>query len=549
MPLNIPVLIRSLGQDMFQIGMDRCKKFRPSLDLIIYLDGNITSHGPDDATINVSEFHNAWWKGHSPPSSPSLIFSSRQVGSALEHYRKQLGLHGIIPTPPFPVDLNAELNKPCYTWHASAHTNQRIDCTRCRLYRAVALGVMDQVRDIRNMLHACEVANEGEREVAMRRASGLNELFEAALNKECQTKPDKLRPKGVFVKDRHTLNSSAEFLKSQIKELTEMCTNDPSMKWTWGVDLTEADLARLTRGADRHKPVHPHSGYDTALDSMSLISASTHSIDPMKLEDPEILNSCFDDLSPDFPSIADLADDQHPPKLGFKMLNASGKSIDSFQPDSVYRAFGARATALWRKNKQVLQQEVDEPVAEFDSDSDPLSISEVLPNQNLIRQLSLIPCRPWLGPPPSAFIPPTSLPIVIKSSMANFSDAMDCEIPDDLYVLSPSDDGHSQDVELVESRQEMTEAAPMDIWTQERVPAIAELDQSSDLQIPDSLFILEDDNDLDASGEEQVPAPIPVQRSVYYSDQVGSALSIPRDPVSGRFTADSFTSFLDKFME
>ena len=35
------------------------------------------------------------------------------------------------------------------------------------------------------MVHACEVANEAEKDIAIRRASGFNELFEAALKKEC----------------------------------------------------------------------------------------------------------------------------------------------------------------------------------------------------------------------------------------------------------------------------------------------------------------------------------------------------------------------------
>jgi len=36
------------------------------------------------------------------------------------------------------------------------------------------------------MVHACEVANMAEKDIAIRRASGFNELFEAALKKECK---------------------------------------------------------------------------------------------------------------------------------------------------------------------------------------------------------------------------------------------------------------------------------------------------------------------------------------------------------------------------
>ena len=43
---------------------------------------------------------------------------------------------------------------------------------------------MDQVHDIYNMVHGCEIANRVERDIGIRRASGFNELYEAA-NKEC----------------------------------------------------------------------------------------------------------------------------------------------------------------------------------------------------------------------------------------------------------------------------------------------------------------------------------------------------------------------------
>jgi len=43
---------------------------------------------------------------------------------------------------------------------------------------------MDQICDIYNMVHACEIANQAEKDIAIRRASGFNELFEAAVKKE-----------------------------------------------------------------------------------------------------------------------------------------------------------------------------------------------------------------------------------------------------------------------------------------------------------------------------------------------------------------------------
>jgi hypothetical protein len=408
------------------------------------------------------------------------------------------------------------------------------------------------------MLHGCQVANEGEREVALRRCSGFHELFETALNKEREMKSNPKTDPTPALSSWLNPNREDPFadLKSGLRDIVVACSNDPSRKWTWGVDLTEADLALLTRGADRLWPEDPHSGYDTALETIRLSTSSSYSIDPSKIEDPDTFQPLVEDVSPDIPTIPDLADHQHPPQFEFSILDTSGNSIASFQPDSVIRAFSARAIAIRTQRKlkkQALQQEVDEPEADADSNS--------IAHPNTHR----IPRRPWLGPPLAAFSSPTS----IESPTADL--AMDCNIPDDVYI-PPTDDSH---VEMV---GEMTEAALMDIWQdeasaiaesesdsrQDEESAIAESDldiwqdeasaipeSDSDSQIPDSFFVLNsDDDNFDTSNE--ILASFPVDRDVQQSNTAASSASasiIPRDPLTGRFTEDSFTRFLDSFME
>ena len=375
------------------------------------------------------------------------------------------------------------------------------------------------------MLHACEVANEAEREVAMRRASGFMELFEAALNKECQPKADKLKAKGKNLKERPPGNGSIAGLKSQIKELIEMCTSDPSRKWTWGVDLTEADLAALIRGADRHSPHHPHSGYDTDLASMSLNSVTTYSIDPLKITDYE---GHFDDLSPNFPFIPELADDQPPPLFRFNMIHASGKPIQSGS-DSVLQAFAARAAAVRADKKLILQQEVDEPVSDFEADLD-----DQFPDSS--RDLMQQSCRHWLGQLTSQVVPPTSPPIVLRSPSVDFREAMHCEIPDDIYVLPPEDDSHHQDM--------MAEAARMEIWREDKEYA------KSDHEIVTSVFLLpSEDSDIDRIVETEVSAPMLPETNECRSDKAVSAAIVCCDPITGQFTKESFSGLVDIFMD
>ena len=125
----------------------------------------------------------------------------------------------------------------------------------------MAVGVVDQVRDAHNMIHACEIANEAERDIAIRRASEFNELFEAALKKECEHNSGSGSGGGLKVskgkeKEKPQFGPEVENLKRWV---TNMAKEHASSKWTWGVDLTEDDLHGLIRGADQDDRF-PHSG-------------------------------------------------------------------------------------------------------------------------------------------------------------------------------------------------------------------------------------------------------------------------------------------------
>ena len=117
-------------------------------------------------------FHLPWCTGPHSPTGISSYLSRATIKMALDDYRRQLAA----AMPPFGKphsihNLADELNKPGYTWHSSANDLPNIpnnNCTRCRLYHAVAVGVMDQVCDTYNMAHGCEVANEAEKDIGIR---------------------------------------------------------------------------------------------------------------------------------------------------------------------------------------------------------------------------------------------------------------------------------------------------------------------------------------------------------------------------------------------
>src|SRR6266542_4193121 len=112
---------------------------------------------------------------------------------------------------------------------------------------------MDQVRDTYNMAHGCEVANEAEKDIGIRRASGFNELFEAFLKKECDAgelasgsgsgreqqrdSEGEQQQDSESGSDKQKFEAEVDALKKLIKKLVMEAGGMASSKWTWGVDL------------------------------------------------------------------------------------------------------------------------------------------------------------------------------------------------------------------------------------------------------------------------------------------------------------------------
>lgn len=320
--------------------------FRPGLELICYLDGNLSSNGIDDPALAIRSFEVPGWTENKKLTSGQYYLCSTTLRSALEHHRREL-IGTQIGVPHHVSDFTNELNKPAYTWHSAVNDTIPIhpnDCTRCRLYRAIAVGVMDQVRDVHNMVHGCEIANEAKRDVGIRRASGFNELHEAAVKKDWAILVA-LRDAGIkraseqsialglgihSGSDEETVEETVEelgsgagqqfgpeveSLKELMKQLARSFGNDmaPS-KWTWGVELTDDDLRGLIRGADRQGH-DSHTGYDSPLPSNFSHGKISSSLDPYKLEDPQSTQLLFDRLSSSIATIPELPPDEFPSYL------------------------------------------------------------------------------------------------------------------------------------------------------------------------------------------------------------------------------------------
>lgn len=558
-PLNIPVIVRSLGQDMYRIGMTPDRAFRPGLELIAYLDGNLSSNGLDDPALAIELFYLPWWDEAQMPTNKTPYLTMSSLKSALDHYRIRL-TEAQIPfgVPHYISNLANELNKPAYTWHSAVNEdlpNTPIECTRCRLYRAVGLGVMDQLRDVYNMIHACEIANQAERDIAIRRASGFNELYEAAVKKEADTafkkeaatasgeRPDQQSASRTTVntKGKQRFGPEVEDLKQLTKRLI-MHGGIASSKWTWGVDLTDNDLRAMIRGADRHYQL-PHSGYDQDLISGPLHSKSSDALDPDNLEDPKDPELRFDELSRSITIIPELHPSEFPTYS--EVLPVPEDNSTDPEPDPVFEAFATRAKAeVIKANKVRMQDEVDQPVSFFDYGS------EFLP------QTALIPHRPWLMPQLPIILPPTNNAIRRANSERNDSvdtdhihiaeSAMIDSESDDQIDIHPDDppDDHSDDLP---DHQSDDLPDHIDIYSDDNFTSHLDLPVSDD----DAMDVVQSDE----SDIPRITDPESDQDIVFPESPFGPTQSAPssgvmeRDPFTGRFTGASFANFPDAFLD
>ena len=393
---------------------------------------------------------------------------------------------------------------------------------------------MDQIRDVYNMVHACEIANEAERDVAIRRASGFNELFEAAVKKECAVDTGNGSGSGLGrAQDQHSGSGSKKGKEKQsfgpevkdlqelVKKLVKAGGGMAASKWICGVDLIEDDLTHLIRGADCQGQ-DSHTGYDYPLPSDSLQSGSA-ALHPDKLEDPNKTQLRFDKPSASILSIPELPPKEYPTYSGILV------APDDSEPDPVIEAFTKRAKAeAIMAGKLLIQDEVDEPVSYHDY------------GEEFIPQSSLIPKRPWLMPRRPIILPPTNIPPTdITRDMATKSDADDQlpDIPSSESVDMPYQIDVSDSDNIPESSTSSEISFPV---SDDHGSDVMDVVRSDEHDIPMSAA------DTDSGSDVVFPESPIATRSIGVS---GAMVGIERDPNTGQFTAASFANFPDELLD
>jgi len=132
----------------------------------------------------------------------------------------------------------------------------RAGCDKCERYHDLLSGVLRELVEVRQFVSAMATASENQWCLDMCRASTFNLLYEAAIIKECG--PSTKLPRGNKGERAKVVGDKAR------EELQRLQALPPSShKWTWGEQLTKADVLGLARSGTR--PGKFHSSYDISL--------------------------------------------------------------------------------------------------------------------------------------------------------------------------------------------------------------------------------------------------------------------------------------------
>ena len=396
---------------------------------------------------------------------------------------------------------------------------------------------MDQVRDTYNMVHACQIANEAEKDNAIQRASGFNELFEAFLRKECEQEEGQLGPgsgpadepgSGSKGKGKKQFGPEVEHIKKLMKDLVKEGHEQAAQKWTWGVDLTDEDLRHLIWGANSQSDV-PHSGYDQDLSTGSLRCVTSEALDSANLDDWNNKNLLFDELSTPINEVPELCTPEIE-RYSFILLGPSGDPIAESEPDPV---IDDSVKSARTKKKLLMQDEVNKPVGYLDYETD------------FHPQRALIPCQPWLTPhlpiilSPSTIVRGATERAKTSKSVGTDSDT-DPTFPDHIIMSESEDHPMIQDSasplsQILFPVSDSESSDPMDV--------VRSNEQSAQQQGADT-----DGNNSES--DSSIPDHINLPYDFPGSDDTRPSLAgFRRDPSTGRFTPASFANVPDDLVD
>jgi hypothetical protein len=166
---DVPIIIHLLASHLF--FCPEGSSITSNHQYYLVIDAGTSA---DDPSAVADSYIRDWWNTEScPVSNENLQFGLLQ--QALDHHSHATGKN--LPFPP-------KLMKDKYTWLMD-FSGITLQCNNCWLYRGVALGLADNLNDMRNCIHGIEVKYELHGDMSEHRAAGFFQLYDRVIKKEC----------------------------------------------------------------------------------------------------------------------------------------------------------------------------------------------------------------------------------------------------------------------------------------------------------------------------------------------------------------------------
>jgi len=253
--VDIPIIVRSLADSLALADASVLPlSFEP--DLLATLDIGVDD---DSKCRKVSTYHHAWWLVRKPRNLDSVdIMDRSSIDKCLDIYqhlllpsqRGEVITSGSTSTGPLALPVPPAPQAPILSLLEAG-------CNQCECYRDLLSGILRELVGVCQFASAMATASENQWCLDMRRASTFNLLYEATVIKECgpSTRPPRGNNKG----------ERAKAVEDRAREELQCLQALPpsSHKWTWGEQLTKAEVLGLARSGTRLGKIH--SGYDVSL--------------------------------------------------------------------------------------------------------------------------------------------------------------------------------------------------------------------------------------------------------------------------------------------
>jgi len=231
-------------------------------DLLEILDAGVDSQNP--ACID-TEYACNWWDQADEPDG-KYVLCAETVVYCLEVHNESRTTSANVQPPILALALASAVGSALGL--ASAAEGQS-RCSNCPLLHLEIIRLHEALQNCGAYANAMSTSFEHNWDVGMRRAAGFHTLHQMAIIKELDSEniphsvpfPSITRPSGTSARKR-----AADIITTRAKTDLErlMALPSASHKWTWGVDLTEAEVLSIEHMRYKARR-NSHSDYNLSL--------------------------------------------------------------------------------------------------------------------------------------------------------------------------------------------------------------------------------------------------------------------------------------------